>query len=298
MPARLHGAVFGLGHMGKLHARKLEARGDVKLTCIDPPRGLEAPAGARFDFAIIASPTTTHHTVAGPLLERGVPCLVEKPLAADLDQARQLAVYEHLTVGHIERFNPALEPVAHVRPRFIQAERLSPYGARKPGMRGTDVDVVADLMIHDLDLVMSLLEAPTREVRAIGVGVMGGPADIANARIERGTGVAVLTASRVSRQPVRKLRLVEEEGVYWSIDLLARTCLRVRWGSGALDGEPVPVPSGDQIEREHQAFLAAVRGERAFPVPGHEAVAAMELAAAVRTELSRGAFDTPTPAPR
>ncbi len=288
MTSRLRGAIFGMGHMGRLHHRKLSARDDVELIAIDPPRGLSAPRDLAVDFAIIAAPTTTHHAISAPLLDRGVPCLVEKPLAATLTKARDLARHPHLTVGHIERWNPALAPVLGVQARFLQAERLGPPRARRRGERGTDVDVVADLMIHDLDLVGCFLPPAEARVQAIGVGMLGGGADIVNARVERGGAVAVLTASRVSRQSVRKLRLFEE-GTYWSIDLLARQVHRVPWGEGDLLGEPVPVPPGDALERQHAAFLDAVRGRASFPVPGAAGVAAMELAAAVRADLDASA---------
>lgn len=263
--------------MGRLHAQKLSARGDVHLAVVDPAQGLEEP-GWRPDFAVVATPTATHARVAMPLLQAAVPCLVEKPLAADLATARELSRFAHLSVGHVERFNPALE-VVEGSVRFVQAERLAPF----PG-RGTDVDVVIDLMVHDLDLALQWLSGPIRDVRAVGVGVLTGSADIVNARVEVGAGVAVFTASRVSRSPVRVVRLVGP-GVYWSLDLLGRKVHRVRWGEGKLDEEAVPVPQGDPLEREHAAFLDAVRERGPFPVPGTEAVRVIELAERVRGAL-------------
>ena len=275
---RLRGALFGLGRMGAHHARRLSERGDVDLVVVDPARGYAEPAGLAqgLDFAVVATPAATHAAVAGPLLAAGVPCLVEKPLASNLEAACSLSVFENMTVGHIERFNPALDPLAGVRPRFVQSERLAP-----PQGRGSDVDVVTDLMVHDLDLAMRWLGPVASDVRAVGVGVLGGEADIVHARLELGGGVAVLAASRVSHAPSRRLRVVEE-GVYWSVDLAARTVARVRWGEGRLDPEPVAVPEGDALVREHAAFLAAVRGEATFPVPGSEALAVMALAEVVR----------------
>jgi len=273
--------------MGRLHASRLSARDDVSIDVIDPDQGLAA-AGP-WDFAVVATPTTTHLDVAVPLLERGVACLVEKPLAADVAEARALAAWPRLSVGHIERFNPAMAVVAHVRPRFVEAERLAPFPAR-----GTDTDVVRDLMIHDLDLALLLLPGEVTDLRAIGAGVLTGRPDIANARLEIATApgtepaVVQLTASRVSRDPVRTLRLVED-GLYWSIDLHARTVLRVRWGEGELAAEPVEVPPGDALGREHETFLAAVRGEAPFPVPGRVALRALELAEAIMSRLSEGA---------
>lgn len=273
--------LLGHGHMGRHHARHLRARGDVDLQIVDPPLGLSGPVDPGADFVVVAAPTSLHAELALPLLEAGIPCLVEKPLAASLEEARALAVHPHLSVGFVERFSPALVPVANVRPRFVQAERLSPF---RP--RGTDVDVLADLMVHDLDLAGAFLGAGIHEVRASGVGVVSGKVDIAQARLELGAGVAVLSASRVSQRPVRTLRLVEE-GVYWSVDLQALTVHRVRWGEGTLDAEPVEVPPGDALARELDAFIRAVRGGGPFPASGAEGLRAMTLVEAVRAELLR-----------
>jgi predicted dehydrogenase len=291
---RVRVLVVGQGHMGSLHARKLRERSDVDVDVLDPPLGL-SPGPERPDLAIIACPTSHHLAEAQRLLDQGVHCLVEKPLAATVDEARLLSAYPHCAVGHIERFNPVLEAVAGVRPRFLEAERLSPWRAPKPGARGTDVDVIADLMVHDLDLVRLFLPGRVREVRASGVGVLStGNADIVNARIEvegpdGNIGVAVLTASRVSREPSRKLRLIEP-GVYWSLDLQRRSALRVRWGDGELEGEPIHINAelGDPIQREHDHLLAWVRDGASNPLPATEGVAAMELADQVRDAARAG----------
>lgn len=274
----MRGQLYGHGHMGRIHARKLADRLDIQLELIDPPLGLSASGRGLPDFAIIATPTRTHAAVALPLLRAGVPCLIEKPLAADLTAGRELAVFPHLTVGHVERFNPTLSAIqaAGCAPRFFQAERLSPFQKR-----GTDVDVIADLMIHDIDLALWLLGGQVRDVRATGLGVMTGSADIVNARVELDGGVAVLTASRVSYTPSRTLRLVED-GSYWSADLRGRSLHRVRWGDRVLTPEPVPVSDGDAIEAEQEAFLSAVRGDSPYPCPASEALAAMELAEQIR----------------
>jgi predicted dehydrogenase len=218
--------------------------------------------------------------------------LVEKPLAGTLADARALAALPGLCVGHIERFNPVLEAVAHVRPRFVEAQRLSAWPAPdRPGARGTDADVLADLMLHDLDLALGFLPGDVTDVRAVGAGVLSGHPDIAKARLEIGGGVADLTASRVSRRAVRSLRLVED-GLYWSVDLLARTVTRVRWGAGALDGERVEVADGDALMREHAAFLDTVRSGGPMPVSGAEALRVLEVVEDVRRALNGGA---PTP---
>lgn len=277
----MFGVLLGHGHMGRIHAAKLQHHQEIGtisgFAVVDPPRGRTPDLPAALDFAIVATPTTTHAALALPLLAAGVPCLIEKPLAATRAEAEQLAAYPHLAVGHIERFNPAL-PVG-VRPRFFEAQRLSPFQPR-----GTDVDVIADLMIHDIDLALSMLGGPVHDVRAIGVGVMTGTADIVNARLEIGEGVASLSASRVSAAPVRTLRLVEP-GLYWSADLRARTLTRVRWGEGTLTPEPVDVSSSDPIFSEQAAFFAAVRGEAPYVCSGAEALAALTLADRIRAAL-------------
>jgi predicted dehydrogenase len=265
--------------MGRLHRARLEAREGIRLSVVDPAQGLEAPTGSA-DFAVIATPTREHIRVARPLLEAGIPCLVEKPLAASAEEARSVAHHPHLFVGHSERFNPALQTVSEVRPRYLEAERLSPFRTRS-----TDIDVVSDLMIHDLDLALQFLGKELRDVRAVGVGVISGCTDIARARLELGEGVASLSASRVSRKPVRRLRLFED-GIYWSVDLLEGRVTRVRWGEQELSGEPVPVAPGDALEREQDAFLAMVRGEEPARISGLDALAVLELA-----EVIRGAIE-------
>ena len=262
--------------MGRLHRKRLEERVDIQIKVIDPDQGLDIPNGIQPDFAIIATPTTEHVSIAQPLLERGIPCLVEKPLAPNTKDAVAIAHHPHLFVGHSERFNPALIPVAHVRPRYMEAERLSPFRARS-----TDIDVVADLMIHDLDLARHFLGTPVSDVRAVGVGVVSGSTDIARARIELGSGVASLSASRVSREPVRRLRLFED-GIYWSVDLLQNRITRVRWGEQELSGEPVPVPTGDALQREHESFLQLVRGQSQAEVSGQDAMEVLSLSERIR----------------
>ena len=214
----LHGVLFGHGRMGQLHASKLASRTDVSLSIVDPSAGWSGTAPSSPDFAIVATPTRSHAEVALPLLEKGVPCLIEKPLTARASQGEHLAQFPHLSVGHIERYNPALIPLAQCRPRFLQAQRLSSFSGR-----GTDVDVIADLMIHDIDLALMFIPGEVIDVRAVGVGVVTGAADIVDARLEirQANGevaVASLTASRVSRRATRTLRLVEP-GVYWTADL-------------------------------------------------------------------------------
>ena len=179
----------------------------------------------------------------GAFLEFGVASMVEKPLAASLAEAEELVSLAHanaalLQVGHIERFNPALSALdgLAIRPKYIAAERLSTYT-----FRSTDIGVVLDLMIHDLDVVLSLVPTPVRSVSAVGVSVFGGHEDIANARIEFEDGcVANLSASRASYQAVRKMRLYGAEG-YATLDFAAREGTIVRPSDPAPTGRPRPL---------------------------------------------------------
>ncbi len=221
MPLRV--AVVGVGHLGQHHARVLAAIPDVVLVGVADSRIEQARRGAgrhgteafadyrdlidRVDAVSIAVPTALHRSVAGAFLSRGIATMIEKPLASTLAEAEELVKLARarcvpLQVGHIERFNPALSALEglSLRPKYIAAERLSTHT-----FRSTDIGVVLDLMIHDLDLVCSLVATPVRSVAAVGVSVFGGHEDIANARIEFEDGcVANLTASRVSIQAVRR----------------------------------------------------------------------------------------------
>ncbi|MCB9759352.1 MAG: Gfo/Idh/MocA family oxidoreductase [Alphaproteobacteria bacterium] len=291
-PSRVRGALIGCGHMGGAHARRLLERADVDLVAILDPVPPTEPALAALhrsalpeglDFAVVAAPTRLHAALTRPLLEAGLAVLVEKPLAATVDEARGLLGHDRLSVGHIERFNPAVAALPEgLRPRYLRAERLSPFRAR-----GTDVDVIHDLMIHDLDLLLHLDGSEVTEVRAVGVPVMTPGVDIADVRLETASGcVASLTASRVSRASARHLRLVSE-GAYFSLDLGERTAERVRWGAGQLAAEPLAVPRRDALVALHDAFLAAVRGEGPFPAPAHEALRGLELADEVARRASQ-----------
>lgn len=291
-PTRLRGALIGCGHMGRHHARRLLERDDVELVAIldpvvPPEPELAALHRARLpdvDFVVIAAPTALHHALARPLLEAGLPALVEKPLAATPAEAEALARFAQVCVGHVERFNPALSVLpADARVRYLRAERLAP-----PKQRGGLTDVVADLMVHDLDLALALAGGEVTELRAVGVPVLGAGVDIADVRLETSTGcVASLVASRISRKRTRSLRVVGE-GCYWSLDLDAHRAERVRWGEGTLGAEHLEVPKVNALVALHDAFLAMARGERSSPVSGAEGARAVALAAEVsRLCLSR-----------
>lgn len=285
----MRGAVIGLGRMGRHHARKLAGRPDVQLSLHDPAQGHAEPLDpGALDFAIVATPTLTHLEVALPLLQAGVACLVEKPLAPDATEAAVLASYPRLSVGHIERFNPAVRSLPAIQPAFVECVRLAPWRAAAPGQRGTDVDVIGDLMVHDLDLVRGWLgPGPLLDVRAIGIDLRGYGLDLVDARLEIGPspgfagGVATLRASRLSPSPVRTARLFADRA-YWSLDLLGGQAHALDGGDPELRPRALVAPTTDALDAEHEAFLAAVRGEAPFVSTGNEAVAVLDLVQRVR----------------
>lgn len=272
--------LYGLGRMGRHHERHLRALG-CAVEIEDPALGLQAAGPC--DAAVIAAPTSLHAAVALPLLRAGIPCLIEKPLAASLAEAEELASYP-LMVGHIERFNPAFR-LLPPGVRFLQAERLAPFTGR-----AGDVDVILDLMIHDIDLFLSLDPAdPPIRVEADGLAlpdrIGSGHTDIAQARLRTARGrAATLTASRVSRGAARSLRAFLP-GEYWSLDLKDRRAHRVRWGA-SLHEEAIPVPEEDALRCELEAFLAGARGERPFPITGADGLAALRIAEQIRAQIA------------
>lgn len=267
--------LYGLGRMGRHHERHLRAMG-CQVEVEDPALGLRAEGPC--DAAVIAAPTSLHAAVALPLLRAGIPCLIEKPLAASLAEAEELADYP-VMVGHVERFNPAFR-LLPPGVRFLQAERLAPFTGR-----AGDVDVILDLMIHDIDLFLSLDPSdPPIRVEADGLAVASGHIDIAQARLRTAQGrAATLTASRVSRGAARSVRAFLP-GEYWSLDLKDRRARRVRWGA-ALEEEPIPVPEQDALRAELEAFLRGVRGEAPFPITGADGLAALRIAEQIRGQI-------------
>ncbi len=233
-------AVVGAGRLGGFHAQKIAGNDRAQLVAVvDPDRSqrdrVAAECGGRavadhrqildlVDAAVIAAPTRLHHSVALDFIKRGIHVLVEKPLAANLADADGLvsAAERHgvvLQVGHVERFNPAMTAAAPhlVEPKFIEATRASGFT-----FRSTDIGVVLDLMIHDLDLVLAMVRSPVRKVDAVGISVLGGHEDVANARLEFENGcVANLNASRVSPQATRRMS-VWSARAFASIDFASR----------------------------------------------------------------------------
>ena len=338
-PTRI--AVVGVGHLGRHHARILAGMPDVELVGVADARPEQAAAVAeavgtaafadwrnlldRVDAVTIAVPTVLHWEVAGAFLGRGIPAMVEKPLAGSLAEAEELVELadRHATllqVGHIERFNPALSALdgMALRPKYIAAERLGVYT-----FRSTDIGVVLDLMIHDIDLILSMVAAPVESVAAVGVSVFGGHEDVANARIQFADGcVANLTASRASYQAVRKMRIWGAEG-YAALDFATKhgTLIRpsdaLRRGDLELDGLDLAKPDQvkerifgkilrvdrvqvteegpDPLTRELADFVAAVRTGARPRVTGGDALKAVALADRVMKSLNEHHWEgTPT----
>jgi predicted dehydrogenase len=300
---RLPVGVIGVGALGQHHARHLAGLREVRLVGVcDIDAGRAAKVAAELGTAAFAVPTPAHADVGLRALELGIPVLMEKPLAATLSEADRLIATAsrhrlQLQVGHIERYNRALraaEPYLD-GPRYLESQRLAPFQPR-----GTDVAVVLDLMIHDLDLVLHLTGGSmATEVRASGISVLSPHLDLANARVEFANGaVAQATASRVARERTRRLRLFQPNG-YFSLDLASGggEFMRVRSGwqpgtgrelSDVVERIVLEAPEADALALELQSFVHAVRGEREVVVRGEEGRAALALALrvadAVRTQ--------------
>jgi predicted dehydrogenase len=292
--------VIGVGDFGRNHVRvlhELPGAEFIGLHDADPERarqiaaefGTEAFAeidnlAEQIDAACVASPTVSHARIATHLLERGVDVLVEKPMTTTLAEADALisTAKRHgriLQVGHLERFNPAVVAVQKIvsRPLFFEVHRLGIFSPRS-----LDVDVVFDVMIHDLDILLWLVDAPVTDLRAVGIPVLTDKVDIAHARIEFESGaVANLTASRVSTERVRKLRFFQAHE-YISVDYTRQDVVRVRvTGEGAqpaIDFEKVPAQPEEPLKAELRAFLSAVRNRTTPLVDGQAGRRALELA--------------------
>jgi predicted dehydrogenase len=297
--------VVGTGAMGRNHVRILSTLPGVELVGIhDPaPGAAEAMArdhGARafeklddlagqIDAAVVAVPTVAHADIGCALLGRGVHVLVEKPIASSLAEADRLLEAQRdrvLAVGHVEFYNPAVQALLGVGmpPRFVEVQRLGVFSTRS-----LDVDVVLDLMIHDLQILRALDPSPVAEVRATGINVLSPRVDICNARVELASGcVANLTASRVSSERVRKLRAFLPSR-YYSLDYQAQEIHGYRLSDGDGGRKILPdnltVSRAEPLLRELEAFVSACRGEEAPLVTGLAGRQALETALAVVTAI-------------
>jgi predicted dehydrogenase len=308
---RVRAAVVGCGHFGRHHADKYAACAGARLVAVvdrdaAAARNLAERLGVLAltdpgdlpglaDAASVAVPTSSHVEVASRLLEGGLHVLVEKPLATTLADASALIALAArreriLQVGHLERFNAAVLALSDVidRPLFIESHRIAPFSER-----GTDVDVVLDLMIHDIDLIQLLVGRPLAALDAVGVPVLSGRDDIANARLRFAGGcVANVTASRVSFKSERRMRLFQRDA-YISIDFSAGSATVARRdpaASGIVPGialEQRALGANDALMLEIEAFVAAIRGERPVAVSGEDGRLALDTALQITAALQR-----------
>lgn len=302
--------IIGAGHFGRFHALKVKASQRATLVGVFDPQaarasalGKEAGGPAldletlldRSDAVIVASPAETHFALAARALAAGKHVLVEKPIAATLAEADQLAAMAAerkvvLQVGHLLRYSAEHRAISSriTRPLYIEATRIAPF---KP--RGTDVSVILDLMIHDLDLVLSLVDSPIRSVDALGAAVSSPLEDIANARVRFENGcVATITASRISLKTERRMRLFSEEG-YLSADFVSRELVMIGRergvplpGTGGFRREAVSWAESDSMAAEHEAFAASCLDGAPVLVDGLAGRRALEAAIAVADSIA------------
>jgi len=322
MSERLRVAVIGVGHLGQHHARLLASMDDVELVAVvdcKPGRAEDVAAKygtrasahtdglvGRVDAVTVAVPTVSHVEVARPFLERGVAVLVEKPLASSVAEADGLIAAAArsgatLASGHTERFNPAVVAALPLvsDPRFIEVHRLGTFPERS-----LDIDVVFDLMIHDLDLLLAVVRSEVMAVEAVGVNVLTTRTDIANARLRFASGcIANVTASRISRDRVRKMRLFQRDS-YVSIDYASQEVEVYRLAAPssstgghhgetrdtrrAIQGGKLDVVNDEPLRRELRDYVDAVRTQREPGVTGKAGRDALALATRVAEAMKAG----------
>ena len=314
--SRLRVGVIGVGALGQHHARVYAGLPDAELVGVldlqaDRASAVAAQHGGRVfetvealaaevDALSVAVPTVDHHRIARPLLAAGKSVLVEKPMTATLEEADDLIAAAAagggvLQVGHVERFNPALDLVRAVarNPRFIEVHRLGSFSARS-----LDIDVVLDLMIHDLDIVLAMDGSPAVQVDAVGVPVLTPKVDIANARLRFASGlIANITASRVSAERVRKFRVFAER-LYVSADFAAREAQVYRLVPGAtgrpeIAADKTSAPEEEPLRRQLAAFVKAARERSAPVVSGADGRRALALAHEILSKMDAGLRGAP-----
>ena len=308
---QINAAVVGVGYLGRFHAQKYAQSAQCRLVAVVDSREQAREAVAaelatrgladyrqllgEVDAVSVVTPTPAHFAIARDFLEAGAHVLVEKPITETAREARELIELAArrgriLQVGHLERFNSAIlaaEP--HLRaPRFVECHRLAPYKER-----GTDVNVVLDLMIHDIDLVQTIIGAPVLAIDAIGTPVFSDAIDIANARIRFANGCVVnATASRVSLKTERKMRIFGDDA-YLSLDLQQKILTLIRRRAEPVAPGQLPVSieeqsldQGDALKAEIEAFLACVRTGRAPVVSGEDGLMALETAMRITEQVN------------
>ncbi len=302
--SKIKAAVIGVGYLGRFHAFKYAAMEDVDfLGVVDVDRqraeSVAREVGTRayteykglldeLDAVSIAVPTTAHAAVSIPFLERGIAVLLEKPISASLDEARSIIDAASkgnakLQIGHLERFNPALVSLSDdiKKPMFIEAHRISPFKER-----GTDVDAILDIMIHDIDIILSLVPSKISSVEAVGVPVLTDSVDIANARIRFESGcIANITASRVSADTMRKIRMFQSNS-YISIDF-AKASVDVFSldENRQIKHTHLSMSESDALAAEIRAFIDAVKGISPIKVDGEAGLKAVEVAYNIKNSM-------------
>jgi predicted dehydrogenase len=301
---KLRVGVVGVGHIGSNHARLYSAIESADFTAIydldlarattiaKKYRATAAKSLQEFgdlvDAASVATPTNTHYEVARPLLQRAKHLLIEKPITENTKEASELAelaARDHLIlqVGHVERFNPVLSALEArlTHPRFIEAHRLSPYPNRS-----TDVGVVLDLMIHDLEIILHLVRSPVQSIDAVGVPVLSRGEDIANARLRFENGcVANITSSRISPERMRKIRVFQEDA-YLSLDYEKQAGEIYRRDAGKITRNKVEIEREEPLKRQLAAFIECASTGREPRVSGFQATAALELAVEITKRIA------------
>ena len=307
---KLRVGVVGVGYLGKFHAQKYHLMPDVDLVGVVDPDAIQGNKVAddnctayfrdhqalfgKVDAISVAAPTPAHFSIAKDFLERDVDVLIEKPITSILEDADELIRIAEakgliIQVGHLERFNPAVVALNGKidRPRFIESHRLSIFQGRC-----TDVSVVLDLMIHDIDLILNLVRSTIKSVHAAGIEVVSGNVDIANARLEFDNGaVANVTASRISSKNERKLRLFQKDA-YISIDFANHQITLVRPDPDQPDGlipgmkiEELKFDKGDALDDELKSFVQSVKHRRQPQVTGQMGRDALKTALAIMSQI-------------
>ena len=301
--SKLKCGVAGVGYLGQHHARLYREMEGVELAGIfetNEERAREIggiyqcpvfsslPELAKeCDAVSVVVPTDKHFEVSIPLLEAGCHLLIEKPICANVEEASRILIAAReanalVQVGHVEHFNPVMSYLEEVvnRPKYITAERLAPYQPR-----GTEVGVVLDLMIHDIGVVMQLVNSDPIDVRSVGVAALSKTEDIANARIEFANGcVANLNVSRVSSKKVRELRVFQST-VYLSLDFMNQTGHHVAIGASGLDKNEGPIEKGEPLRLELESFAESVMNRRDPKVGGELGRTALDLAIQITNQI-------------
>ena len=314
MPRRVKVGVIGVGSLGQHHARIYSQMPDIEFVGIcdtnaDRARDIAAQYGTKvfpelldlaraIDAASVVVPTDLHHSISLALMEHGVHLLVEKPIAATTAEAEEMVSVSRrknviLQVGHVERFNPVLSVLesSTKKPRFIEAHRLAPYPPPREGAcpRGTEVSVVLDLMIHDLEIILHLVGSRVAEIHAVGLTVLSRSEDTANVRLRFENGcIANVTASRISPERMRKIRVFLDDA-YLSLDYQSQSGEMQRKTAAGIEREEIPIEKGEPLANELESFIGCVARRDAPVVSGEHAADALRLAVQIIQRMREGA---------